>query len=119
MPIDSAASGADASLLFQALQLGELELANRIVMAPMTRNRADAEGVPGEIMVEHYAARAEAGLIVAEGAWPCAEGQGYCRQPGIANAPPGVIVTITGRVDRHQPPPPGKSNTPAPAVAEK
>ena len=83
MPIESAASGADASLLFQALQLGELELANRIVMAPMTRNRADAEGVPGEIMVEHYAARAEAGLIVAEGAWPCAEGQGYCRQPGI------------------------------------
>ena len=83
MPIDSAASGADASLLFQALQLGELELANRIVMAPMTRNRADAEGVPGEIMVEHYAARAEAGLIVAEGTWPCAEGQGYCRQPGI------------------------------------
>ena len=83
MPIDSAASGADASLLFQALQLGELELANRIVMAPMTRNRADAEGAPGEIMVEHYAARAEAGLIMAEGAWPCAEGQGYCRQPGI------------------------------------
>ena len=33
-------------------------------------------------------------------------------QPGIANAPPGVIVTITGRVDRHQPPPPGKSNQP-------
>ena len=83
MSTDSAASGADASLLFQALQLGELELANRIVMAPMTRNRADAVGVPGDIMVEHYAARADAGLIVAEGAWPCAEGQGYCRQPGI------------------------------------
>ena len=89
MPIDNPVAGLDAShtdtsLLFKPLQLGEIELANRIVMAPMTRNRADAEGVPGALMVEHYAARAEAGLIVAEGAWPCAEGQGYCRQPGIA-----------------------------------
>ena len=66
--------------------MGELELANRIVMAPMTRNRADAQGVPGELMVDYYAQRAEAGLIVAEGTWPSAEGQAYCRQPGIATA---------------------------------
>jgi len=72
--------------LFSPVRLGELELANRIVMAPMTRNRADAQGVPGELMVEHYAQRAEAGLIVAEGAWPSAAGQAYCRQPGIATA---------------------------------
>lgn len=73
------------SLLFEPLQLGELHLANRVVMAPMTRNRAGADGVPGPVMVDYYAQRAEAGLIVAEGTWPSAVGQAYCRQPGIAN----------------------------------
>lgn len=72
--------------LFEPLQLGELHLANRIVMAPMTRNRAEADGVPNALMAEHYAQRAEAGLIVAEGTWPSPEGQSYCRQPGITNA---------------------------------
>lgn len=74
------------SLLFEPLTLGDLHLANRVVMAPMTRNRASADGVPGQIMVDHYAQRAEAGLIVAEGTWPSAVGQAYCRQPGITNA---------------------------------
>ncbi|MBL0087708.1 MAG: alkene reductase [Ideonella sp.] len=72
--------------LMQALQLGELQLANRVVMAPMTRNRARPDGVPTELMVEHYAQRAGAGLIVAEGTWPSAAGQAYCRQPGIETA---------------------------------
>ncbi|RFO95000.1 alkene reductase [Rhodoferax lacus] len=72
--------------LFEPLALGDLHLANRIVMAPMTRNRAGADGVPGPLMAEHYAQRAAAGLIVAEGTWPSAEGQSYCRQPGIATA---------------------------------
>lgn len=70
--------------LFQPLKLGELELPNRIVMAPMTRNRADPDGTPNALMVEYYAQRAEAGLIVAEGTFPSAVGQAYCRQPGIA-----------------------------------
>ncbi|AQV98246.1 alkene reductase [Cupriavidus necator] len=70
--------------LFEPVQLGELRLRNRVVMAPMTRNRADANGVPTALMAQHYGARAEAGLIVAEGAWPSADGQAYCRQPGIA-----------------------------------
>jgi N-ethylmaleimide reductase len=74
------------SLLFEPLVLGELRLANRIVMAPMTRNRADPDGVPGELMAEYYAQRSEAGLIVAEGTWPSAVGQSYCRQPGMATA---------------------------------
>lgn len=74
------------SLLFESLTLGELHLANRVVMAPMTRNRAGADGVPGPVMVDYYSQRAEAGLIVAEGTWPSAVGQAYCRQPGIANA---------------------------------
>ncbi len=72
--------------LFEPLQLGELQLANRIVMAPMTRNRAEPDGTPGALMADYYAARAAAGLIVAEGAWPGAAGQAYCRQPGIATA---------------------------------
>ena len=60
------------SLLFEPLALGELALSNRIVMAPMTRNRAGTDGVPGQLMAEHYGQRAEAGLIVAEGTWPSA-----------------------------------------------
>jgi NADPH2 dehydrogenase/N-ethylmaleimide reductase len=70
--------------LFQPLTLGDLRLRNRIVMAPMTRNRAAPDGVPGDAMARYYGQRAGAGLIVAEGTWPCAEGQAYCRQPGIA-----------------------------------
>ncbi|MFK0570371.1 alkene reductase [Endozoicomonas sp.] len=69
--------------LLAPLTLGALELNNRIVMAPMTRNRASAEGVPTDLMVQHYADRAQAGLIVAEGTWPSAAGQAYSRQPGI------------------------------------
>lgn len=76
-------SQADLSPLFEPLQLGDLALANRIVMAPMTRNRAEPDGTPTAMMAEHYAQRASAGLIVAEGSWPCASGQAYCRQPGI------------------------------------
>lgn len=72
--------------LLGPVRFGELALANRVVMAPMTRNRADADGVPGALMVAYYAQRAEAGLIVAEGAWPSPSGQAYCRQPGIATA---------------------------------
>ena len=69
--------------LFLPLRLGDLDLSNRIVMAPMTRNRADADGSPSALMAQHYAARADAGLIVAEGSWPSAAGQAYSRQPGI------------------------------------
>ena len=69
--------------LFTPTTLGDLQLANRIVMAPMTRNRADADGTPNALMAEHYAQRASAGLIVAEGTWPEVTGQAYCRQPGI------------------------------------
>ncbi|MCU1717569.1 alkene reductase [Pseudomonas sp. 5P_3.1_Bac2] len=74
------------SLLFHPQQLGELYLPNRIVMAPMTRSRADERGVPTAEMVEYYRQRASAGLIVAEGAAPSADGLGYCRTPAIYNA---------------------------------
>lgn len=72
------------SKIFEPVLLGDLQLANRIVMAPMTRNRADVDGTPNALMAEYYAQRAGAGLIVAEGAWPSPAGQAYCRQPGIA-----------------------------------
>jgi NADPH2 dehydrogenase/N-ethylmaleimide reductase len=71
------------SLLFEPTQLGDLKLANRIVMAPMTRNRATPDGVPTDIMATYYAQRASAGLIVAEGTSPSATGQAYCREPAI------------------------------------
>lgn len=69
--------------LFEAVQMGDLVLKNRIVMAPMTRSRADHEAVPTAVMVEYYAQRASAGLIVAEGTSPSADGLGYCRTPAI------------------------------------
>lgn len=69
--------------LMQPARFGEIELANRIVMAPMTRSRADDRAVPTAEMVEYYAQRASAGLIVAEGTAPSADALGYCRTPAI------------------------------------
>lgn len=69
--------------LAEPVRLGDIPLSNRVVMAPMTRNRAAPDGTPTPLMVEYYAQRAGAGLIVAEGTWPAAAGQAYCRQPGI------------------------------------
>jgi len=74
------------SILFEPVRLGELRLANRIVMAPMTRSRADQQAVPGREMVDYYRQRAGAGLIVAEGTAPSVSGLGYCRTPAIYNA---------------------------------
>ncbi|MFM2272716.1 MAG: hypothetical protein RL702_1781 [Pseudomonadota bacterium] len=72
--------------LFAPVQLGALELANRVVMAPMTRDRAGPGDVPTDAMVEYYAQRASAGLIVTEGVQPSAVGKGYWRTPGIHSA---------------------------------
>ena len=69
--------------LMQPVRMGELELANRIVMAPMTRSRAGGDGLPTAIMVDYYAQRASAGLIITEGTSPSADGLGYCRTPAI------------------------------------
>ena len=73
------------SLLFSPYQLGSIELKNRVVMAPMTRNRA-IHNVPGELAATYYAQRAEAGLIVTEGTSPAPEGLGYARIPGLFDA---------------------------------
>src|SRR5690606_35443047 len=71
------------AFLFTPHRLGNLALPNRIVMAPLTRNRAAAGNVPTALMAEYYAQRAEAGLIVAEATQVCPEGQGYDATPGI------------------------------------
>jgi N-ethylmaleimide reductase len=72
--------------LFDPVRLGDLELSNRIVMAPMTRSRAGHGDVPTDLNVEYYRQRATAGLIVSEGTQPSENGKGYCRTPGIHSA---------------------------------
>lgn len=74
------------SLLFEPLQLGRLELRNRVVMAPMTRSRAGVDDEPTDMVVEYYRQRAGAGLIVTEGIYPSFDGKGYCRTPGLVTA---------------------------------
>ena len=69
--------------LFQPYALGPTPLANRIVMAPLTRNRALPGNVPGPMTVTYYTQRASAGLIITEASPVCAEGHGYPRTPGI------------------------------------
>jgi N-ethylmaleimide reductase len=69
--------------LFSPLTLGELELPNRVVMAPLTRLRSGRDGVPGPLVAEHYRQRASLGLIVSEGTYPSHAGQGFPGQPGL------------------------------------
>ncbi|SDD02158.1 alkene reductase [Nocardioides lianchengensis] len=71
--------------LFESLTAGAWTLPNRLVMAPLTRNRATGT-VPGDLAVEYYAQRASAGLIITEGSQPTAEGQGYLDTPGFHSA---------------------------------
>ncbi|MBD7956445.1 alkene reductase [Microbacterium sp. Sa4CUA7] len=80
-----AATGTTTTTLFDPLRLGKIHLANRIVMAPMTRLRSGPSGVPGDLLVEHYRQRAGLGMIVTEGTYPSRESQAYAGQPGIAD----------------------------------
>jgi len=72
--------------LFAPLRLGNLDLPNRIVMAPLTRMRAGADHIPTPLNAEYYAQRASAGLIIAEGTAISAAGHGYPSAPGIYTA---------------------------------
>lgn len=72
--------------LFQPYALGSLTLANRIVMGPLTRNRAGAGLVPGELAATYYAQRASAGLIITEATQVSAQAQGYQDTPGLYTA---------------------------------
>jgi N-ethylmaleimide reductase len=69
--------------LFDPVHFGSIAAANRIVMAPLTRDRAGPHQVPTPLMATYYAQRASAGLIVSEGTQISAEGQGYLDTPGI------------------------------------
>ncbi|GAB7545258.1 alkene reductase [Cupriavidus sp. CuC1] len=71
--------------LFTPIRIGRHSLPNRLVMAPMTRSRADDAGVPGDVVATYYAQRSGAGLIVSEGVYPSETGKGYVRTPGIHN----------------------------------
>src|SRR5215211_1346301 len=71
--------------LFDPLELGAIELANRIVMAPLTRARAGREAVPNELMAAYYAQRASAGLIISEATGISREGLGWPNAPGLWN----------------------------------
>lgn len=69
--------------LFDPVSLGSLNLANRIVMAPLTRSRATDDGVVGDLQATYYAQRASAGLIIAEATNISQQGRGYALTPGI------------------------------------
>jgi N-ethylmaleimide reductase len=73
------------STAFEPFDLAGTKLANRIVMAPMTRSRA-YDTVPTPVMAEYYAQRAGAGLIITEGIQPSPVGQGYTHTPGLHSA---------------------------------
>jgi len=69
--------------LFDPLQVGALTLPNRIIMAPLTRQRAGTERVPNALMARYYADRASAGLILSEATSVTPQGVGYADTPGI------------------------------------
>jgi N-ethylmaleimide reductase len=74
-----------SNILFTPARIGRVELPNRIVMAPMTRGRADAEGVPNDMMARYYEQRADAGLIITEATAVSRTGYGWGGSPGIYN----------------------------------
>lgn len=69
--------------LFEPMKVGNLELANRIIMAPMTRSRANDEGIQPPFAAEYYGQRASAGLIITEATNISPMAKGYVRTPGI------------------------------------
>jgi N-ethylmaleimide reductase len=69
--------------LFSPYTLGPLQLRNRMVMAPLTRSRAEADNVPSGMAITYYSQRASAGLIITEATQTSAGGQGYVSTPGI------------------------------------
>ncbi|OGK02566.1 MAG: hypothetical protein A2487_15100 [Candidatus Raymondbacteria bacterium RifOxyC12_full_50_8] len=72
-----------AQTLFEPVLMGNLELKNRIAMAPMTRGRAGEKKIPGELMAEYYFQRASAGLLITEATVISEQGIGWMGPPGI------------------------------------
>jgi N-ethylmaleimide reductase len=69
--------------LWNPVRVGRLQLEHRLVMAPMTRSRSTADGVPTPLMTDYYVQRAPLGLLISEGTQPSPDGQGYTLTPGI------------------------------------
>ncbi len=69
--------------LWSPITIGRMQLPHRLVMAPMTRSRANPDGTPNPLAAEYYAQRASFGLLISEGTQPSADGQGYLNTPGI------------------------------------
>src|SRR5574343_1410703 len=69
--------------LFSPLQLGAVKAPNRVFMAPLTRCRAGESHIPDELMAEHYAQRASAGLLIAEATMAMAGNSAFWKEPGI------------------------------------
>ena len=84
-PLNESEQNTMTKSLFDTVTLGRMQLANRIVMAPMTRSRATDDDMPTDLHVVYYSQRASAGMIVTEGVQPSKNGKGYCRTPGIFN----------------------------------
>src|SRR5450830_410129 len=94
-------AGQEHSDLFQPVKVGSCVLANRVVMAPLTRSRAAPDGIPRPLMVDYYEQRSSAGLIIAEGTNISPQGRGYAFTPGIYNEPQlEAWRSITGAVHR-------------------
>lgn len=73
----------ETSIFFNPLRAGDLALPNRVLMAPLTRNRSEPDGTPKAMAETYYAQRASAGLIIAEATQISAMGKGYINTPGI------------------------------------
>lgn len=69
--------------IWDPYELGSFSLKHRLALAPMTRNRAHADGTPGPLAAEYYRQRAGLGLLITEGTQPSSDGQGYVNTPGI------------------------------------
>ncbi len=73
----------DSLTLLTPVQIGDLNLKNRIALAPMTRARSGAERIPNALMAEYYAQRASAGLVITEATSISEQGLGWNESPGI------------------------------------
>src|SRR6266702_6896210 len=75
------------SQLFTSVRIGSQAIPNRLVMAPMTRSRADDAGVPDDVVVTYYAQRSGAGLIISEGVFPPPQARAMCVRPAFIAMP--------------------------------
>ncbi|WOI54712.1 alkene reductase [Parvularcula sp. LCG005] len=73
----------DLKPLFEPIAFGDIKAKNRVLMAPLTRNRSHADGTPAKMAIEYYRQRAGAGLIITEATQISAQGKGYKDTPGI------------------------------------